>query len=213
MLLPACGTIQGAASDARVVGQTAVQMVRDIPDIELPALPELDASPFSEMTDEVRAYCDAVDARWKIGQEHVLLGQQLLVEGQERVGKGQEAVRKGERRIATGELMLEEARRDLGLKAGRIKPEARDFAQLSDPDLIKSIRVKMEQALRRLEHGGDQVEFGAAEISAGQDRMAEGIRRMKDGHSLLSDDEGRCRNMNSGAIQVGDAELGVDTNT
>ena len=179
LLLPACGTIQGAASDARVVGKTAVQMVRDIPDIELPALPELDASPFSEMTEDVQAYCDAVDVRWKTGKEQVAIGQQLIAEGQERISKGHEAVRKGERRIATGELMLEEARRDLGLKVGRIKPEARDFAQLNDPDLIKSIRVKMEQALRRLEHGGEQIDFGGFEIDAGQERMSEGIRRME----------------------------------
>ena len=213
MLLPACGTIQGAASDARVVGQTAVQMVRDIPDIELPALPELDASPYSEVTDEVRAYCDAVDVRWKMGQEYVTLGQQLLAEGQERVSSGQESVRKGERRIATGELMLEEARRELGLKAGRIKPEARDFAQLSDPDLIKSIRVKMEQALRRLEHGGEQVDFGATEIVTGYDRMAEGILRMKEGHAFLSDDEGRCRNIRSGSVTIGDPVLGSETDS
>ena len=213
VLLPACGTIQGAASDARAVGQTAVQMVRDIPDLEFPAMPELDASPFSEVTEDVREYCDAVDVRWKMGKEQVDLGEQLLFEGQERVSNGQEAVRKGERRIATGELMLEEARRDLGLKTGRIKPEARDLAQLNDPDLIKSIRVKMEQALRRLEHGGEQVDFGATEIDAGHARMAEGIRRLKEGHALMSDDEGRCRNIKSGKINVGDPILGTDSDS
>ena len=213
MLLPACGTIQGAASDARVVGKTAVQMVRDIPDIEFPALPELDASPFSEQSEDVRAYCEAVDVRWKTGKEQVAIGQQLLAEGQARIGKGQEAVRAGERRIATGELMLEDARRDLGLKAGRIKPEARDYAQLNDPDLIKSIRVKMEQALRRLEHGGEQVDFGAAEIDAGQERMAQGIRRMKEGHALLSDDEGRCRNIKSGKVEKSAQRLASVTDT
>ena len=211
MLLPACGTIQGAASDARAVGKTAVQMVRDIPDIELPPLPELDASPFSDVTDDVRAYCEAIDTRWKAGQEQVVLGEQLLSEGQVRVERGQETVREGERRIATGELMLGEARRELGLKAGRVKPEARDYAQLNDPDLVKTIRVKMEHALRRLEHGGEQVEFGAAEIDAGHDRMAEGIRRLKQGHALMSDDEGRCRNVKTGKVEVGEPVMGPET--
>ncbi len=210
MLLPACGTIQGAASDARVVGSTAVQMVRDIPDIELPALPELDASPFSEVTEEVRIYCDAINARWKAGKEQVAIGEQLLAEGQSRIEQGQANVRDGDRRIATGELMLEEARRELSLKAGRVKPEARDFAQLSDPDLIKSIRVKMEQALRRLERGGQKVEFGAAEIELGHERMADGIDRLKQGHALLAEDEGRCRNVETGTVHVGDVVLEAD---
>lgn len=204
MLLPACGTIQGAASDARAVGSTAVQMVRDIPDIELPALPELDASPFSEATEDVRMYCEAVNARWKAGKEQVSMGEQMLADGQTTIDQGKAAVRDGERRIATGQLMLEEGRRELGLKAGRIKPEARDYAQLNDPDLIKSIRVKLEQALRRLEHGGQRVEFGAEEIELGHARMQAGIDRLKRGHALMAEDEGRCRDIKTAQIVAAD---------
>jgi len=195
MLLPACGTVKGAASDARAVGSTAVQMVRDIPDLELPSLPQLDASPFTEITEEVRVYCDAIDKRWKMGRELVSTGEKLVLEGQARIEKGQLAVRDGERRIETGELMLDEARRELGLKTGRYKPNTRDLARLDDPSFNKAIRVKMEQGLRRMEAGGDKVKFGAGEIETGRERMAIGIQNLKSGHALMSEDEGRCRDV------------------
>ena len=213
LTLPACGTVQGAASDVRAVGGTAVQMVRDIPDIPLPALPEIDPSPFTEATEEVRQYCSALDQRWEIGKDQVALGKQLIAEGQARLEKGQQFVRDGERRITTGELAVESARRDLGLRTGRIKPVASDYESIEDPDQIKSIRVKMQQGLKRMEYGGEQVSYGAQEIEIGQQRVAEGIARMQQGHALMAEDKGRCRDLAKRVVEVGEPVLGDESDT
>lgn len=212
-MLPACATVKAAASDAKVAGQTAVQMIRDIPDIPLPALPQLDPSPFTEATEEVRAYCHAVNTRWVHGSEQVKIGEQLLAEGQARVEKGQRNVREGERRIATGELAVEQSERDLSVRTGRSKPEARDYAAITDPDFIKSIRVKLEQAIRRMEYGSEQVAFGASEVEAGQARAAEGIQRLKRGHALMAEDDGRCREVPVGEVVVGDPIMSIEPGT
>lgn len=212
-MLPACATVKGAASDAKVASQTAVQMIRDIPDIPLPALPHLDPSPFTEATEDVRAYCHAVNVRWTHGREQVKLGEQLLAEGKARVEKGQRIVREGERRIATGELAVDESERDFAVRTGRSRPEARDYAAITDPEFIKSIRVRLEQAIRRMEYGSEQVAFGASEVKTGQARAAEGIQRLKQGHALMAEDDGRCREIPVGEVVVGDPIMSAEPDT
>ena len=199
-LLPACATVKGAASDTKAVGKTAVQMVRDIPDFSLPELPlpRADHSPFKEETAKIIAYCDAINKRWEVGKEQVKIGEQLLSEGQARLEKGRRLMRDGERRVATGELALEEARRDLTVRTGRAKPETQDYAEMQEPEFLKIIRIKLENAIERMESGNEQIARGASEVAIGQERADQGIERLRDGHALLTDDEGRCREIKVG---------------
>lgn len=199
-LLPACATVKGAASDAKTVGKTAVQMVQDIPDIPLPSLPRADHTPFTENAADVQAYCKAINVRWKHGKEQVKLGEELLAQGQARVEKGKRILREGERRIATGELSVEEAQRDMAVRTGRAKPEPRDYAEITDPEFLKSIRIQLQNAIKRMEYGSEQVAFGASEIEKGQARAEEGIQRLKQGHAYMAEDDGRCRQIRAGGM-------------
>ena len=208
--LPACGTVDGVRSDAESARQTAAQMIREFPPIPLPNLPQLEASPFTEATEEVQAYCRAIAERWEFGKDEVKIGGDMLAEGQARVEKGKQIVREGERKIETASLTLNETRRELALRTGRAIPDTRDYARMSDPELVRTLRNRLETAVRRMEDGGAHVTLGASEIETGQARADEGIQRIKRGHALMAEDTGRCRELQTRIVTVGDPVLGEE---
>jgi len=204
-VLPACGTVKGAASDAGVVGKTAVRMVTDIP---LPPLPQFDPEPYAPGAEGAVEYCAALADRYKFGRGLSKDGDKLVAEGRVAIERGSRLVREGERKIETAGLTLAEARRDLGLRTGRIKALPEDIQSLEDPDSLKTIRARLDGAIRRLESGNDMVERGTIDVANGQARLKRGIEFLDEGQKFMAEDEGRCTRQ--GTIIVGDAIMGTE---
>lgn len=216
MMLPACETLDGARdglqADTETVENAVIGFVDELKEIPLPNISLLEPSPFTEMSDEVRAYCEAVRERWEYGRELVETGDQLIAEGQARLANGQQLVRDGERRIDTGELALEKVRRELGLRTGRIRPSTQDFEALEDPKIVRNLRAEMKRALERMKEGGQQVKTGASEIAIGRERTILGLERFEVGHSYMADDDGRCRNFSNFQVIVDDPIFKEESN-
>lgn len=172
-----------------MMARDAVSAVQAIP---RPHLIGLDPAPYPVDTEGLIAYCEAIDARYEYGRDLVGNGNELLAQGKQMVSEGSFRVRSGEARVTAAEVTLSNARRELGLKRGSVRPDTADFKLLNDPKRYSRIQTQLDNGLRTMQRGLDMIEMGERRVAEGRARIDQGIDRIREGQGAMQDDEGRC---------------------
>jgi len=172
----------------------AVSAVKAIP---RPHLIGLDPAPYPVDTEGLVAYCEAIDVRYEYGRDSVGKGNELLAQGKQMVSEGSFRIRSGEAKVTAAEVSLSNARRELGLKRGSVRPDTADFKLLNDPKRYSRIQTQLDNGLRTMERGQEMIELGERRVAEGRARIDQGIDMIRVGQSAMQDDEGRCLKLRS----------------
>lgn len=177
-----------------MMARDAVSAVKAIP---RPHLIGLDPAPYPTDTEGLVEYCIAIEARYEYGRDSVGKGNELLAQGKQMVSEGSFRVRSGEAKVTAAEVTLSNARRELSLKRGSVRPDTADFKLLNDPKRYSRIQTQLDNGLRTMQRGLDMISLGERRVAEGRARIDQGIDLIREGQSAMQDDEGRCLGVQS----------------